>query len=144
MDTPSPPRSTTSSQTSVTASTAPSFWSPFRHPVYRSIWFATVVANTGTWMYNAAAGWLHGESSPSALLVSLVQVRQQLADVSVPLPAGALADIIDKRRFVLALEILIAVVSAVFAALVSLITPASAGPMARLIFTPTLLGRWRG
>jgi len=41
------------------------------------------------------------------------------------LPAGALADIIDKRRFVLALEVLIAVVSAVFAALVSfdLVTP---------------------
>jgi len=80
---------------------------------------ATVVANTGTWMYNAAAGWLMTSLSPSALLVSLVQVANSLPMFLFALPAGALADIIDKRRFVLALEILIAVVSAVFAALVS-------------------------
>src|SRR5215470_5939595 len=125
MDTPSPPRSTTSSQTSVTASTSPSRWSPFRHPVYRWLWLATVVANTGTWMYNAAAGWLMTSLSPNALLVSLVQVANSLPMFLFALPAGALADIIDKRRFVLALEILIAVVSAVFAALVSfdLVTP---------------------
>jgi MFS family permease len=125
MDTPTPPRSTTSSQTSVTASTAPSFWTPFRHPVYRWLWLATVVANTGTWMYNAAAGWLMTSLSPSALLVSLVQVANSLPMFLFALPAGALADIIDKRRFILALEVLIAVVSAVFAALVSfdLVTP---------------------
>jgi hypothetical protein len=33
-------------------------WSPFRHRTYAVIWFATVVANVGSWMYNAAAGWL--------------------------------------------------------------------------------------
>ena len=73
----------------------------------------------GTWIYNAAAGWLMTSLSPSALLVSLVQVANSLPMFLFALPAGALADIIDKRRFVLALEILIAVVSAVFAALVA-------------------------
>jgi MFS family permease len=125
MEMPSPPRSTNSSQRNVTANTAPSFWSPFRHPVYRWLWLATVVANTGTWMYNAAAGWLMTSLSPNALLVSLVQVANSLPMFLFALPAGALADIIDKRRFILALEILTAVVSAVFAALVSfdLVTP---------------------
>jgi MFS family permease len=86
---------------------------------------ATVVADTGTWMYNAAAGWLMTSLSPSALLVSLVQVANSLPMFLLALPAGALADIIDKRRFILALEVLVAVVSAVFAALVSfdLVTP---------------------
>ena len=125
MGAPSPARSTASSETSLTANSAPSFWSPFRYPVYRWLWLATVAANTGTWMYNAAAGWLMTSLSPSALLVSLVQVANSLPMFLFALPAGALADIIDKRRFILALEILIAVVSAVFAALVSLelVTP---------------------
>jgi MFS family permease len=76
-------------------------------------------------MYNAAAGWLMTVLSPSALLVSLVQVANSLPMFLFALPAGALADIIDKRRFILALEILIAAFSAVFAALVSLelVTP---------------------
>ena len=125
MGAPSPARSTASSETSLTANSAPSFWSPFRYPVYRWLWLATVAANTGTWMYNAAAGWLMTSLSPSALLVSLVQVANSPPMFLFALPAGALADIIDKRRFILALEILIAVVSAVFAALVSLelVTP---------------------
>src|SRR6516164_10086320 len=124
MDTPPPLRST-SSESSVTASSAPSFWSPFRHPVYRWLWLATVVADTGTWMYNAAAGWLMTSLSLSALLVSLVQVANSLPMFLFALPAGALADIMNKRRFVLALEVLVAVVSALFAALVSLdlVTP---------------------
>ena len=124
MGTPSPPHLTRSSATSE-ANSAPSFWSPFRYQVYRWLWLATVAANTGTWMYNAAAGWLMTSLSPSALLVSLVQVANSLPMFLFALPAGALADIIDKRRFILALEILFAVVSAVFAALVSLelVTP---------------------
>jgi MFS family permease len=133
METSSQPRSNSSGQTSVTVSTNPSFWSPFRHPVYRWLWLATVVANTGTWMYNAAAGWLMTSLSPSPLLVSLVQVANNLPMFLFALPAGALADIIDKRRFILALEILIAFVSAVFAAQVSfdIVTP---GPLLVFMF----------
>jgi len=58
-------------------------------------------------------------------LVSLVQVANSLPMFLFALPAGALADIVDKRRFILALEVLIAAASAVFAALVSfeLVTP---------------------
>ena len=101
--------------------------------MYRWLWLATVVANTGTWMYNAAAGWLMTSLSPNPLLVSLVQVANSLPMFLFALPAGALADIIDKRRFILALEILIAFVSAVFAAQVSfdIVTP---GPLLVFMF----------
>src|SRR5438874_12030464 len=102
METPSPPRSSTSSQTRMTASAPPAFWSPFRHPVYRWLWFATVVANTGTWMYNAAAGWLMTSLSRSALLVSLGQVATSLPMFLFVLPAGGLGGIVGQRRFLLA------------------------------------------
>ena len=100
---------------------------PFRHPVYRNLWIATVAANIGAWMYNAAAGWLMTSLNPAPLMVSLVQVATTLPMFLFALPAGALADIIDKRRFILVLEILSVVTAGLFALLVSLdlVTPAA-------------------
>ncbi|WP_246693096.1 MULTISPECIES: MFS transporter [unclassified Mesorhizobium] len=96
-----------------------SAWAPFRNPVFRMLWLATVVANIGGWMYNASAGWLMTSLSPDPLMVSLVQAASSLPLFLFALPAGALADIIDQRRFIVMLEVLIAIVSIIFAALVS-------------------------
>jgi predicted MFS family arabinose efflux permease len=82
------------------------------------IWIATVVSNVGTWMYNAASGWLMVSLDPNPLAVSLVQVATSLPMFLFALPAGALADIVDKRRFLIALEAATTLVSAIFAALV--------------------------
>jgi MFS family permease len=105
---------------------ASSAWSPFRHSLFRALWIATVVANIGGWMYNASAGWLMTTLSGDPLMVALVQVATSLPMFLFALPAGALADIVDKRRFILILEILISLVSAAFATLVSMdvVTPA--------------------
>lgn len=91
---------------------------PFRHPAYSVIWIATVVANTGSWMYAAAAGWLMTSLDPSPLMVSLVQVADTLPMLFLAIPAGALADIIDKRRLLITVEVCIALCSSVFAVLV--------------------------
>lgn len=91
---------------------------PFRHPVYAVIWTATVVANIGSWMYVAAAGWLMTSLDPSPLMVSLVQVADSLPMLLFAIPAGALADIIDKRHLLIGVEISIAIVSSTFAVLV--------------------------
>src|ERR1700751_2595622 len=100
-------------------------WAAMRYPVFRWLWIATGVSNVGTWMYNPAAGWLMTSLDPSPLIVSLVQVVNSLPLFLFALPAGALADMIDKRRFILALEILTTLSSALFAALVTLnvVTP---------------------
>jgi MFS family permease len=91
---------------------------PFRHPVYAVIWTATVVANIGSWMYTAAAGWLMTSLDPSPLMVSLVQVADSLPMLLLAAPAGALADIVDKRRLLIGVETGIAVVTTMFAFLV--------------------------
>src|ERR1700757_4502915 len=97
---------------------APSPWSPFRHATFTVIWTATVVANVGTWMYNAASGWLMTSLDPSPLIVSLVQVANSLPLFLFALPAGALADMLEKRRLILVLEIATTLLSVVFAILV--------------------------
>jgi predicted MFS family arabinose efflux permease/quinol monooxygenase YgiN len=110
-----------------TRGSAASLLRAFRHPLFRMIWFASLVANIGGWMYNAAAGWLMTSLDSSPFMVSLVQVANSLPMFLFALPAGALADIFDKRRLILVLEISIAVISALFAALVSagLVIPAT-------------------
>jgi MFS family permease len=101
-------------------------WVALRHRVFRALWIATVVSNVGTWMYNAAAGWLMISLDADPLVVSLVQVANSLPLFLVALPAGALADMVDKRRFILALEIFTTLVTALFAGLIALhhVTPA--------------------
>jgi predicted MFS family arabinose efflux permease len=90
----------------------------FRHPAFTVIWIATVVSNVGTWMYNAASGWLMVGLDPNPLVVSLVQVATSLPMFLFALPAGALADVFDKRRFLIVVEGATTLVSAIFAALV--------------------------
>jgi predicted MFS family arabinose efflux permease len=89
------------------------------------MWTATVVANVGTWMYTAASGWLMTLLNPDPLIVSLVQVAASLPIFLVAIPAGALADIVDRRRFLIAGEAANTVVAAIFAILVAcdLVTP---------------------
>jgi MFS family permease len=84
-----------------------SVWHPFRYPVFRWLWVSAVVANVGAWMYNAAAGWLMTSLDANPLMVSLVQVATSLLMFPFALPAGTMADIIDRRRLILILEICI-------------------------------------
>jgi MFS family permease len=102
-----------------------SAWAPFRHTAFTIIWIAVVVANVGTWMYNAASGWLMTSLDPDPVTVSLVQVATTLPIFLLAIPAGALADIADRRLFLLIMEVAVTGVSALFAGFVwlDLVTP---------------------
>ena len=84
-----------------TADVEGSAWSPFRHTVFTVLWLATVLSNIGSWMQSAAAGWLMTSLSPNPFEVALVQVATTLPMFLFSLPAGALADIIDRRRLLM-------------------------------------------
>lgn len=109
---------------------------PLRHPPYAVLWTATVVTNIGWWMYTAAAGWLMTDLSVDPLMVSLVQVSSSLPMFLLALPAGALADIVDKRRLLILAEIGIVAIASTFAVLVWL---GRVTPVTLLLFT-LLLG----
>ncbi|MFZ3223986.1 MAG: MFS transporter, partial [Xanthobacteraceae bacterium] len=97
---------------------SPSFLAPFRHPAFAVIWTATLISNVGWWMYSAASGWLMTSLNPDPLIVSLVQAASSLPIFLFAIPAGALADIFDKRKFLLVVESLTTAVSAVYAVIV--------------------------
>src|SRR5580700_10961261 len=74
---------------------------PLHEPLFRTLWIAAVVSYTGTWMQNVGAGWLMTSLTMSPLMVGLVQAAGSIAVFLVVLPAGALADMVDRRKLLL-------------------------------------------
>src|SRR5690349_3315917 len=76
--------------------------SPLRQPLFRSLWIAAVISYIGTWMQNVGAGWLMASMTSkgphSSLMVALIQTANTLPVFLIILPAGAMADMVDRRR----------------------------------------------
>ncbi|MDU0370640.1 MFS transporter [Hymenobacter endophyticus] len=96
---------------------APSLRTPFLYPVFRAVWLASVVSNVGTWMQNVAGVWLVTTLTTSALLVALMQTATSLPAFLLSLPAGALGDLVDRRRLLLFTQAFMAVVALVLGSL---------------------------
>src|ERR1700756_2068216 len=98
---------------------------PLREPLFRSLWIAAVISYTGTWMQNVGAGWLMTQLTISPLMVSLVQAASAIPVFIVVLPAGALADMMDRRRLLLFTQtwMVVAAVALGVLTLFSVITP---------------------
>jgi MFS family permease len=90
---------------------APSPFAPFRERAFLVLWLATVLSNVGTWMHDVAAGWLMTSLAPSPLMVAMVQAATTLPIFLFALPAGALADIVDRRKLLIGVQLLLAVVA---------------------------------
>jgi MFS family permease len=76
-------------------------WSPLAEPIFRALWIATVASNIGTWMQDVGESWLMVSLTTSPMLVALVETAGSLPVVLLALPAGALADVVDRRRLLL-------------------------------------------
>src|SRR5918911_5359026 len=100
-------------------------WRPLRPGAFRAVWIALIVSNIGTWMQTVGAAWLMTSLTPSPLLVALMQTATTLPVFLVGLPAGALADIVDRRRILLATQAWMMLAAAVLGALTiaGLVTP---------------------
>src|SRR6266446_2323009 len=79
----------------------PSMWAPLRQHVFLAIWIAALASNVGTWMQNVGAAWLMISLAPSPLMVALIQTAASLPIFVLALPAGALADVVDRRRLLI-------------------------------------------
>jgi MFS family permease len=73
--------------------------------VFRALWIAVLVSNTGNWMQTVGAQWLLVNQAHAAILVALVQVADTLPDALFELVGGVLADIFDRRRLLLIVQL---------------------------------------
>jgi MFS family permease len=107
-------------------------WAPLGEPLFRSLWIASVISYTGTWMQNVGAGWLMTQLTMNPLMVGLVQAAGAVPVFLVILPAGALADMVDRRRFLLLTQGWMVLASATLGILT---LTSCVGPWVLLLFT---------
>ncbi len=95
-----------------------SAFAPLKRPVFRMLWSTWLIANLCMWMNDVAAAWLMTSLTTSALWVALVQTAATLPVFLLGIPSGALADILDRRRYFLFTQLWVAVVALLLCAAV--------------------------
>lgn len=105
---------------------------PLREPLFRTLWITAVISYIGSWMQNIATGWLMTTLTNSPLWVALVQVALSLPVFLIALPAGALADSVDRRKFLLITQSSMVAAAAVLGVLT---ITGSVTPQLLLLFT---------
>ena len=83
----------------------PTAWTPLAIPVFRAVWLASLASNIGIWLGNVGTAWLMTELRPTPVMVTLVQVATSLPVFLFALPAGAIGDVVDRRRLLIVLQI---------------------------------------
>lgn len=112
--------------TVVDASVAPiPAWAPLRNRIYRVLFIAQLVSNIGLWMQTVGAQWFLVEHHSSAVIVALVQTASLLPTLFLALPAGGLADLLDRRRLLIVVSVYTAVAAGLltFLAWTDVLTP---------------------
>ena len=92
---------------------ASNLWHPFKTPIFRNLIIADVVSDVGSFMQSMGAAWLMVSLHAGPLYVALIQTASALPFFLFALPAGALGDIVDRRKLILVAEIWMAAVAIV-------------------------------
>ncbi len=83
------------------AGLASPIWRPLQMPFFRYIWLAMLVSNIGTWMQDMGAGWMMPTMTGSSFQIALIQSAATLPFFLPAIPAGTLADIVNRRLYLL-------------------------------------------
>ncbi|WP_318358188.1 MFS transporter [Enterobacter sp.] len=100
-------------------------WQPLRQRVFCMLWIATVVSNVGSWMNDVGVNWTMLTLSADPLSVALVQAASSLPMFLFALPSGVMADIVDRRKYLLFSQIWVFIAAAglTFMSWADLVTP---------------------
>ncbi|KPU89024.1 arabinose ABC transporter permease [Variovorax paradoxus] len=93
---------------------------PLKLPVFRMLWSTWLIANICMWMNDVAAAWMMTSLTTSPIWVALVQSASTLPVFLLGLPSGALADILDRRRWLMATQFWLAGTAIVLCAAIAL------------------------
>src|ERR1700732_225846 len=80
--------------------TTNSTWAALRNPAFRKLWIATVISGTCVAAHDSAATWMMNVFTGSPFLISLMSTVASLPFFLFTLPAGALADKVDRQKLI--------------------------------------------
>ncbi|MET0902217.1 MAG: MFS transporter [Acidimicrobiales bacterium] len=92
-------------------------WAPLRSRIFLALFIAQLASNLGALMQSVGAAWLIGDLGGSATLIALVQTATFLPMFLIGIPAGAIADVVDRRMLILCTQAAMMVVAFGLAAL---------------------------
>lgn len=86
-------------------------FAPLAQPVFALLWAATIIGNIGSFMRDVASAWLVTELAAGPAAVALIQAAATLPVFLLAIPAGVLSDILDRRRFLIGVQVMLGLVS---------------------------------
>lgn len=86
---------------------------PLQVPIFRKLWLTWLTANLCLWMNDVAAAWMMTSLTSTPIWVALVATASTLPVFLLGLPSGALADILDRKRFFMVTQLWVALVAVV-------------------------------
>jgi len=92
--------------------TKTSSWAALQNPVFRKLWIASLISGTCVAAHETAATWMMNTLSPSPFLISLMSTVASLPFFLLTLPAGALADMVDRKKLLCMINLWLAAAAA--------------------------------
>jgi MFS family permease len=102
------------------SATAFGAWSPLSQATFRNMWLAVLASNIGTWIHDVSAAWFMAETTGSPFMVAAVQSATTLPVVLLAVLAGTLADIVDRRKYLIVAQLWMLLVASTLALLAHL------------------------
>src|SRR5580704_7477570 len=85
-----------------------SLWTSLRNPVFRRLWIASIVSGVCVSAHDTVATWVMNTLTPSMFLISVMSTVAALPLFLFTLPAGALADMVDRKKLLLTMNVWLA------------------------------------
>ncbi|MFK8114730.1 MAG: MFS transporter [Rubripirellula sp.] len=92
-------------------------WAPLRVPLFRAFWFASIVSNLGTWVHEVGASWLMTNLDASPEMVSAVRIAISVPTILLAIPAGVIADRVDRRMLLILTQLVLLITTSTLAAM---------------------------
>jgi hypothetical protein len=101
----------TQSASTANAPASTGTFAPLAQSTFAVLWVATILGNIGSFMRDVASAWLATDLSTSPAAVATIQAASTLPVFLLAIPAGVLSDILDRRRFLIVIQLCLALVS---------------------------------
>ncbi|HBO76812.1 MAG TPA: MFS transporter, partial [Cupriavidus sp.] len=101
----------TQSASTASAPASTGTFAPLAQATFAVLWVATILGNVGSFMRDVASAWLATDLSTSPAAVATIQAASTLPVFLLAITAGVLSDILDRRRFLIVIQLCLALVS---------------------------------